>query len=131
MNQSRIIVRLIRYFFVGLAATVVEWIGFGLLHSQAGAHYMLATAIAFFFSTFANWAFGRMILFKGSGNIWQEILKIYMVSILGLAMNLGLMYLMVDVACMDEMPAKMLATAIVFAWNFVIRQFFIYGDGQP
>lgn len=126
MKQNNAIIQFVKYFFVGLLATLVEWVGFYLSNNVLHIHYLLATAIAFFFSTFANWGFGRIIMFKGTGNTLKEIIKIYAVSIVGLAMNLILMYLMVDAILMDAMLSKVVATALVFMWNFLIRRFVIY-----
>ena len=114
------------YLIVGGIATIVEWVIFYILNKFGHVHYMGATALAFVVSTFANWLFGRLLLFQERENVWKELLKIYATSIIGLILNLLLMWLAVEIFTLPEMLSKMIATAIVFLWNFFIRKFVIY-----
>ena len=121
---------LIIYFLVGLGATIVEWGVFYLLNVVSHVHYSLATVLAFAVSTLANWALGRLLLFKKGSHagLLRELLAIYAVSCIGLAANLGIMWVCIEVIGMHDMFAKMLATAIVFIGNFLVRKFWIYRD---
>lgn len=114
------------YLIVGGLATIVEWGCFYLLGNFLGTHYLVATALAFLVSTFANWLFGRWMLFKKAQGIFKELLKIYLTSIAGLLLNLGIMWLAVEWCGVHKMAAKIIATGIVFFWNFLIRKLVIY-----
>lgn len=116
------------YLVVGGIATIVEWVVFYLLNQLGHVYYMGATALAFVVSTFANWVFGRLLLFQTKQKIWKELLKIYATSVAGLLMNLGIMWVAVERIGIPEMPAKMIATGLVFFWNFLIRKLVIYKD---
>lgn len=116
------------YLIVGGLATLVEWAIFYVAAERIDMHYMAATATAFVFSTFANWLFGRILLFKARENVLKEIGKIYLTSIAGFIMNMAIMYLAVDVLSQNEMLSKIAATGIVFIWNFLIRKLLIYRD---
>ena len=59
-NKQQFIKQFISYLFVGGGATIVEWVGFWLFDHCLHIQYLIATAFAFFFSTFANWLFGRL-----------------------------------------------------------------------
>ena len=127
MKIKKSFVQLFLYLIVGGLATLVEWGAFYELNQRLTVHYMAATALAFALSTFANWGFGRLILFRVSNqNTWFELVKIYAVSIIGLLFNIGIMYVEVDKLMMYEMLSKMIATGIVFIWNFLIRKLVIY-----
>ncbi|NLC92834.1 MAG: GtrA family protein [Treponema sp.] len=127
MQIKKSLIHFILYFIVGCLATIVEWGAFYVFDNWLSFHYILATALAFVLSTFANWAFGRLILFRESKqNTWLELAKIYAVSIIGLLLNIGIMYIEVEKLLMNEMLSKMIATGIVFVWNFLIRKFVIY-----
>ena len=127
MQIKKSLIQFILYFIVGGLATLVEWGAFYIFDKWLSFHYMLATALAFVLSTFANWASGRLILFRESKqNTWLELAKIYAVSRIGLLLNIGIMYIEVDKLLMNEMLSKMIATGIVFVWNFLIRKFVIY-----
>ncbi len=116
------------YFFVGLGATAVEWSCFYLFDMHFHIHYTVAVAMAFLFSTFANWGLGRLMLFKKGDprGLLHELVAIYGVSSLGLLANLAIMWGMIDCLKVPDMPAKIAATGIVFLGNFLVRKFWIY-----
>ncbi len=66
---------------------------FFLVHRIFLLHYQVATVSAIVVSSFSNWAFGRLTLFKNAERqgIISEIGKIYLVSLIGLLLNLLLM----------------------------------------
>ena len=128
MIKMQTLKQLFLYLVVGGCATVVEWVAFYGLDILLQWHYALATAAAFAISTFANWSFGRLLLFH-TGNakgLLYELVSIYLVSIAGLAANLLIMWLAIDIAGLNDMQAKIIATGIVFAGNFMVRKYFIY-----
>lgn len=115
------------YLVVGGLATIVEWGFFLFLNSFCGLYYQLATTLAFVASTAANWFFGRLILFHPmKQNTIKELLKIYVVSIIGLLMNLIIMYVAIELIGLKALYSKIIATGIVFIWNFLIRKIVIY-----
>ncbi len=126
MNLSKNIKQLVLYLIVGGIATLVEWALFYVFDSVLAINYTLATIFAFAFSTFANWAAGRLIMFKKSGSFWSEISKIYLTSIAGLLMNLIIMWIAIELIHIPNFIAKVIATGIVFFWNFIIRKLIIY-----
>ena len=126
MNFKNNTKQLILYLIVGGIATVVEWVLFYILNTPLRINYLFATALAFVISTFSNWLAGRLIMFKPSGKLWVELVQIYLTSIAGLLMNLIIMWLAVELLSITELASKMLATVLVFSWNFLIRKFVIY-----
>jgi putative flippase GtrA len=91
---------------------------------------MAATAIAFVAATAANWILGRLLTFRymKKQSLMKEAVSIYCVSIIGLLLNLLIMYVAIDHIRMNQMLAKMMATGIVFIWNFGMRKLVIYKD---
>lgn len=113
------------YLIVGGIATVVEWVCFWIFNHPM--HYLAATALAFMISTFSNWAAGRLIMFKGDNrHLLKELLQIYATSVAGLIFNLAIMWAAVEHFNCPEMVAKIIATGIVFFWNFFARKLLIY-----
>lgn len=119
---------LIGYLIVGGLATIVEWAGFWLFSEKLSIEYLLATALAFAISTFANWLFGRLLVFRGKQqqSLLREILSVYLASIVGLLLNLLIMFLLVQLLGVEKMIAKMAATALVFTYNYLVRKLIIY-----
>lgn len=128
LKDITILFQLFYYFIVGVIATVIEWGLFYLTNEILEWHYAFATPFAFAFSTLANWGAGRLLLFrKGSQKgLLHELISIYFVSISGLAANLLIMWILIDLFSVDTFLSKMIATAVVFLGNFSVRKFWIY-----
>lgn len=121
--------QLASYAIVGGLAALVEWSCFFLLYQRAGTHYLLSSALAFLIATAANYAFGKRLVFRRSRSGLTrrgEVLAVYAVSAIGLAMNLLLMHLFVQRFEMSGLLSKLLATGVVFIWNFLVRKRWIY-----
>ena len=130
MNQllNKYMGGLFGYLIVGGLATIVEWAGFWLFSEKLSIEYLLATALAFAISTFANWLFGRLLVFRGKQqqSLLREILSVYLASIVGLLLNLLIMFLLVQLLGVEKMIAKMAATVLVFTYNYLVRKLIIY-----
>ena len=125
MNKNNI-KDLLLYLVVGGVATVAEWAVFFVL-IRCTLHYTIATAIAYVLSTFVNWAVGRLLVFKSTkGSVLKEILSIYLVSVVGLLLNILIMWVAVDLISFGEGISKIGATGIVFFFNFLVRKLVIY-----
>lgn len=126
----------ISYFFVGGISAVVEWTCFYIL-SLLDLNYLLATCIAFAFSTTTNLILGRKWAFKPdksfSRRIGEESFLVFLVSGIGLLFNILLMFIFVDLLRLDtpvlKTVSKILSTGIVFVWNYLIRKYYIYRKG--
>ena len=115
------------YFIVAAVATVTEWVIFYLLGIWNLWHYFISAVIAHMLATFVNWAAGRLLVFKESQNsLIKEILQIYAASTVGLILNLIIMFVAVEFFSIGQMLSKIIATAIVFAFNFLVREKYIY-----
>ena len=114
------------YVIVGGIATVTEWVVFYLL-DLTGLYYLAAVTVSYLISTFVNWLAGRLLVFKTRNlSVLREILSVYLASIVGLLMNLFIMWIAVDLLKFSEMPSKVAATGLVFAYNFIVRKYLIY-----
>ena len=123
------------YFIVGVLATIVEWVFYWIFDPVLNLNTNVALVLAFVFSTFANWFFGRILTYKNAEkqNIVKELLKIYGTSVIGLLLNIIIMkialtYVFPNQTDIEKMISKVCATGIVFFWNFAIREFVIYRD---
>ena len=128
--KKRLVCDLLRYLLVGFIATVVEYAVYSGL-SFLGWHYEISTVIGYIIATFFNWLAGRILIFGTSDKpVWQEILSVYAASIIGLVLNMGIMWLAVDIIGINKFIAKIIATAIVFFYNYIVRKKIIYKNNQ-
>ena len=113
------------YAVVGGIATIAEWIIF--FFTDQHFHYEVSVIIAYLLSTFVNWFAGRLLLFKESRmKILIEIGSIYLTCLGGLGLNLLIMWIFVSGVGLRDMISKVLATAIVFFYNYGVRRKLIY-----
>lgn len=124
------------YFIVGGVAAIAEWVTFFVCTGIANIPYHFSTVIAFIAGTFINLVLGKIFTFKKckkyAGKKIQEGLTVFFVSAVGLLGNLIIMKIFVDVICLNTKflmnASKIMATGIVFIWNFLIRKLVVYKD---
>jgi len=111
----------------------VEWGIFWISNTPLGWNIFISTVIAFVVATFVNWILGRLTLFKKVAKkkkIGIDAAAVYLVSGIGLGLNLVLMALFVNVLGIFPLLSKILSTGIVFSWNFLSRKYFIYRENK-
>lgn len=119
--------QLIHYLCVGGVSALVEWGTFSVILS-VNINYLIAVFISFIFATGVNyWLCKRFIFFHSQHVIYMEATLIYLVSAIGLILNILLMWLMVDIKDMHPIVSKVPATGTVFIWNFISRKFWVFG----
>ena len=120
--------KIVRYFFVGGAAAVVDIGIFFVFAKLAGYDYLLVGCIGFLVATAVNYALSVKHVFR-SGIRYskgKEIALVYLVSLVGLAINQLVLYLLIDKMGSEIMLAKLAATGVVFFWNFSARHFIVF-----
>lgn len=138
--ENKNVTQFLSYAVVGLIATLVELGIFWLLTFPLSLEQNFAFTIAFIISTFVNLNLGKKMTFKNSQvihagsnkklNLAKETFLIYLVAVIGYVLNLLLLNLFTAVLLLNKMIAKMLATAIVFVWNYLARRLGIYRSGS-
>lgn len=119
--------KFISYFFVGGMAAIVEWVSFAIFNNITG--YMFATIIAFVLATTFNYFLGKKVTFKNYKQTKKDIISVFIVSGIGLLLNMFFMYIQIGVIHIKlEMLAKIVATGLVFIWNYISRRVFIYKE---
>lgn len=121
-------IKIILYLFVGGTAALIEWAFFYGFNQGLGIEYLLATAGAFCLSTLYHYFLGNILVFTSGARYekGKEITLVFVVSIMGLAFNLLLMYIFVGMLSWQPMYAKVLASCIVVVWNYLARKWWIF-----
>lgn len=130
-KDSLLIKKFLSYVVVGGLATVVEWVCYWLFQNLLFVPYILATIGAFVISTFSNWFFGRLLTFRNAPkrNVLSELFQIYLASVVGLVLNILIMWLLHN--RIEDMLSKVIATGVVFIYNYLIRTLIIYSKQPP
>ena len=120
---------LARYFLVGGAAACVDVGLFTVFARELRLPYQPVAAATFTVATLVNYVLSIRFVFHSGRNFGRrwEIAMVYMVSGVGLAINAAILWASVEVARLDLLPAKLVATGTVFFWNYLARRLFVFG----
>lgn len=120
--------KIIKYFFVGGTAAVLDISIFYVFAQRMGFNYLLVAPIGFILATLLNYFLSIKLVFqKGSRfSPAMEIFAIFVVSTIALAINQLCLYFAIDVLLINKMIAKIGATGVVFFWNYFLRNNFVF-----
>jgi putative flippase GtrA len=125
------LVQLFRYVFVGGAAFAVD---FGLLWALkefAHLHYLIAATLSFAAGLTTNyllstrWVFNRAKMKSKTA----EFAIFTLIGIVGLLLNDLIMWFFTEKLALYYLLSKIVATLIVFFWNFLSRKFILFTSG--
>jgi putative flippase GtrA len=119
----------VRYFLVGGAAACVDIGLFTLFARQLALPYQPVGAATFLLATLVNYVLSIRYVFHSGRNFGRrwEIAMVYVVSAVGLGLNAAILWLGVEVARLDLLAAKLVATGTVFFWNYLSRRLLVFG----
>jgi putative flippase GtrA len=120
-------IQLVKYVGVGGSAALVEWSSFALLIGPAQLHYLAAVTVSFLTATAVNYVLSaRFVFVRGRHPAHKELFLLYLVSAIGLVLNLLFMSFFVGHLSIHAMPAKIASTGMVFFWNFGSRKLWVF-----
>jgi putative flippase GtrA len=120
--------KIIRYFAVGGIAAVVNLSIFFVFAKLLGYNYLAVGASAFLIATFVNYELSIRHVFESGARFEkkQELFWVYVVSAMGLGIDLTALYVCVDIFVIELMLSKIIATGVVFFWNYYARKHFVF-----
>ena len=120
--------RIVRYFFVGGAAAGVDLALFTLFAKVLGYNYLAVAACTFAVATAINYVLSVRHVFESGVRFTRnrEIGLVFLVSAVGLLINQAALFSAVSVFRLPLIASKIVATAIVFGWNYWARANFVF-----
>lgn len=129
-NQN-IVGQFLRYFVTGGLAFVVDFGVFALAFYYFDVHYLLANLIGLMGGNVVNYLLSIGWVFsaekrKMEKHLVMEITVFVIISLVGMALNEFLMYLLVGLLLIQEMVSKIGAAIVVLLYNFLARKFILF-----
>lgn len=123
-NTSNWFIQLLRYTIVGGIAYIVDFGLLFLLTEYAGLHYLLSATISFIAGLVVNYLISREWVFGSSklSNQWAEFAIYAFIGIIGLVLNLALLYVFTEWLNIYYLLSKIFTAALVMLWNFFARR---------
>lgn len=130
MNRlpSKLIGQLMKFGIVGVIATVIDFGVLTILTELFGVHYLTSAAIGFIISTLFNYIASMRYVFTSrfeNNEKYKELFIFMVLSVIGLSLNQFFIWLLVEIVGIFYIFSKVLATALVMAWNFISRKIWI------
>lgn len=124
------VLQFFRYAFVGGIATVIDWAVF-FVATVMGLYYMISGVLAFLAGLFVNFVLSKKFVFSGEKNKHSastEFVVYAIIGVMGLLITEVIMFLLTEKLQLYFMIPKIIATAVVFVWNFAARKVVLYGN---
>lgn len=121
-------VQLVRYGLVSVAALAVDFGGMVLLVELLSVHYLVAATISFVAGLVVNYTLSRLWVFDESRYKTKisEFFAFSLIGIAGLLLNNGIIWVSVEQIGIHYAISKMIATGVVFFWNFGLRKIIVF-----
>ncbi len=123
--------QLAKFGFVGASGYVVNLAVFALLTHFADVHHIGAAIGAFVVAVTNNFWWNRHWTFAaGDGHAGFQAARFFVVSLIGLVVNLILLEVFVSSLDVPELAAQALAVALVTPVNFIGNKLWTFGDSK-
>jgi len=114
----------LKFCLVGILGTIIDIGILYILVEFAHFNYLLAASLSFVLAVINNYLFNKYWTFKNTKTRHLKQFSLFLlISLVGLAINLGILYLLVDLAQIWYIFAKIIAILIVTIWNFIMNKF--------
>ena len=120
--------RFILYSLIGGASALIDWSLFYILAIVLEIHYMLSGIISFLFAVLFNYYIGITFLFDSTARFTKqkEMFLVFLVSLVGLGINLLFLFIFSSWLTLSLMLAKIMASFFTLAWNFSMRNYYVF-----
>lgn len=126
-RTDRTIVQFIRYGMVAVVALVFDFGSYAFLVRVADIHPVVAATIGFTLGLFVNYLLSIAWVFNQRARSKRvEMMTFMIIGLIGLGLTDVFIWLMVIEWHIDELFAKLVATGIVFFWNFGARKVLLF-----
>jgi putative flippase GtrA len=124
-------VQFVKFGIVGVSNTLITFAVYTLLLKGFGVWYLAASAIGFVVGAVNGFLWNRRWTFRGHVGDAMTPVRWGIVQGCGLGLNLGLLYLLVHDAGLDELLGQAFATVVVTVLTFIANRAWTFRAGPP
>ena len=115
----------IRFLIVGGGCFLLDYILLYVLTEYMHIGYLVSSAIAFTVSLLVNYILCLLVVFNVKHQSSLEIGLFIITSLIGLIINQGVMWFLVEIIAWWYMFAKVIASGIVMIWNYITKRYIL------
>lgn len=129
--MKTLLAQLAKFGIVGVIATLIDFGVMNLLHYGAHLDFLVANTAGFVISLIFNYLASMKFVFEHKEDMSRrrEFAIFVVLSVIGLALNDGIVLALNKGLALEANIAKIGATALVMMYNFATRKIFL--DGTP
>lgn len=119
-----------RYAVVGGIAFIIDWVALYCLTEFGQFHYLAAAAAAFVLGVSTNYLLSLKWVFelRAVNDRSVEFAVFAAIGVVGLGLNELFIWFFTETMAIYYMASKLLATGLVFFWNFYARKVILFSD---
>jgi putative flippase GtrA len=117
--------RVAKFAVVGVGNTIVTLVSYAILLAL-GVNYLIAAPVAWALGLLSGYTWNRIWTFDRAEHQMSLMAQYYAVGLLGLALNTGLLALLVSVAGFSELPAELVVLPAVVLTTFAVNRYWVF-----
>jgi putative flippase GtrA len=117
--------RVAKFAVVGVGNTIVTLVSYAILLAL-GVNYLIAAPVAWALGLLSGYTWNRIWTFDRAEHQMSLMARYYAVGLLGLALNTGLLALLVSVAGFSELPAELVVLPAVVLTTFAVNRYWVF-----
>ena len=131
--MQRLLAQIMKFGVVGLLAFCIDYGLMVFLTEVVSINYLISATISFTASVVFNYVASMRYVFRHKEGMSRrkEFVIFVVLSVLGLGINNGCMWIGVELFGVSYLLVKIAATAVVMVWNFVTRKKFLDAGDEP
>jgi putative flippase GtrA len=128
LGLESLILKFLKFCVVGFSGLILDFGITWLLKERVKTNRYFANSMGFLTAVFCNYALNRIWTFASNDpQVAVQFIKFFGIAMVGLGLNNGII-LLLERKKMNFYVAKLIAIAIVVAWNFIMNYRFAFNS---
>ena len=119
--------QIIRFVITGALSAGIEFFVYTYLIAHFQIYYQYSNVLAFVAANVLNYTLSRHWVFeKGRHSVSVEFFAFVIVALIGLGLNIFILWVLIGHMQMDYRLAKVFAILVVVVWNFISKKTLVF-----